>query len=171
MKLGKRWSYLWLLCLLIVLPLCGCSKDNIIPTDVAYPRQDEYDKVHAFGDGYYLVSKFEETYNSATTKFGVVNEKGEWVCPLSDENGFAIATANVQNNYTKAYHSIEYDYIGEDMFLIRSACIILGEDEIPTGYRASYAQHGRCMIVNVNGTSVGTGGYIVTRFANGCAMW
>lgn len=164
------------LCVILILICVLCSTPDEVnssntdeaTTEATYPRADEYDKVLASGDGYYLVSKFEESYNYATTKYGVVDVNGNWICSLSSKNGFALAAQNVQNGYTEAFHEIQYDYIGEDMFLIRSACIILGEEEIPEHYRASWATNGCSMIVRVDGTRVGTGGYVVTRFKNGC---
>lgn len=159
---------LMLICVLQFAPYeTNSSNETESTTEVTYPRSDEYDKVVASGDGYYLVCKFEESYDYATTKYGVVDVDGNWICTLSSKNGFAFAAENVQNGYTEAFHEIQYDYIGEDMFLIRSACIILGEEEIPTHYRTSWAANGCSIIVRADGTRIGTGGYVVTRFKNG----
>lgn len=138
--------------------------------DRSYPLQNQYDKVLAEGDGYYLVSKFEESYNSAYTMYGVVDENENWICPLSANNGFAKAAETVQDAYCKSYYPIVYDYLGEDIFVIRTSCIILGEEKIPDGYWNSYSAHGACRTVNIYGDLLHYGGFIISEFEDGYAF-
>ncbi|MDO4731765.1 MAG: hypothetical protein Q4B14_06595, partial [Clostridia bacterium] len=140
------------------------------PETPKYPLEGEYDEILAKGDGYYLVSKFEESYDSAATLYGVVSDAGTWVCPLSANNEFAKAANNIQDGYSQSYHKIKYDYLGDKIFVIKNCSIILGRETIPSGYWGVYESHGGCVMVDVNGKYINSGGYIITEFKDGYAF-
>lgn len=128
----------------------------------------EYDEVLASGDGYYLVKKEEETYNFATTKYGVIDESGNWICPLSDENGFAICANDVMEDwYNQYYGELEISYVNEDMFVVKSYCALVEEGGIPSGYETTYATHCRSFIVSADGDIITDGEYMMTKFYDG----
>lgn len=102
-----------------VFGLMGCENDDISQKEKIYPNRDEYDEILAEGDGYYLVNKYEETYNSATTKTGIIHDSGEWVLDLSDDNIFSQASVQESGksvvNGTNTF--LSYDYVGEGIFV------------------------------------------------------
>ncbi len=102
-----------------VFSLAGCVNYNLMQTKKKYPCMDEYDNVLAEGDGFYLVDKYEETYNSATNKIGIISDEGEWVLELSDNNIFSMASVQESGkpvvNGTSTF--LSYDYVGEGVFI------------------------------------------------------
>lgn len=102
----------------------GCStsfsgRKTVTPTQKPYPEQDKYDFVLAEGDGYYLVTKYEETYSSAVTLFGIVTENGDWILPLSSDTVFneALEDANGQSIIGSSKKvQTAYKYYGSGLF-------------------------------------------------------
>lgn len=128
----------------------------------------EYDAVLASGDGYSLVKIDEETYNSATTKYGVIDENGNWICPLSDKNGFALSADNVMNDgYNLSYGKLSFSYMNEGIFLVKVFCALVEEGGIPSGYDATYAAHCSSFIVRANGDIITNGEYMMTKYYDG----
>ena len=137
------------------------NKTNTLPTD-------EYDTILASGDRYYLVKKDEETYNSATTKYGVVDENGNWVCPLSDKNGFALSADKVMDSgYNKSYGNLSFSYMNEGFFIVKVYCALVEEGGIPSGYAATYSSHCGCYIVRYDGEIITDGEYLMTKYYDG----
>lgn len=114
------------ICFACIFGFTGCSTSfsggkTAAPTPKPYPDQDKYDSVLAEGDGYYLVKKYEETYNSAVTKYGIVSDSGEWILPLSESTVFN--EANNKYDSIGSYPFTEksnmmYRYFGEKCFLV-----------------------------------------------------
>ncbi len=131
-------------------------------------QKKEYDTVLAYGDGYYLVKKDVETYNSATTKYGVIDENGNWVCPLTDYNYFAIcAEVAMESGYNKSYGTLSFSYMNEGFFLVKVYCALVEEGGIPSGYEATYSSHCRSYIVRYDGELITSGKYLMTKYYNG----
>lgn len=149
-------------------PVSGNKYANT-PTPKPYPEQDKYDKVLAEGDGYYLVQKYEETYNSAETKFGIVSSSGEWVLPLSSSTVF-----NEYLDYAIQYSKtsdVGYRYFATGIFLAS-----LGVDV----YQADGTDYGvgncrgsiKCCFYNVNNSkSFSFNAYEMTEFENGILIF
>ncbi|MGN0448321.1 MAG: hypothetical protein ACI4GC_07240 [Acutalibacteraceae bacterium] len=139
-----------------------------LETTQNYPKSLEYDEVLAHGDGYFLVKKEEETYNSATTKYGVINQSGEWLCPLSDENGFAKSAEEIMHDaYNRSYYPARFDYLNEGFFLVKTYCVLVENESIPSGYEGTYTAHSDSRIVRYDGEIIGKGGYMMTEFYDG----
>ena len=105
----------------------GSAGKTATPTQKPYPERDKYDSVLAQGDGYYLVKKYEETYNSAVTKFGIVSDEGEWVLPLSSNTIFnqALDDANGQSIMGSSKKvQTAYRYFGSGVFLSTVAVMV-----------------------------------------------
>lgn len=161
----------------IILALCACSvtevyvdgssrSENLPPID-----ESEYDSILAMGDGYYLVDFFSETYASASTSYGVVNESGEWVCPLSSTNGFATAVEKLMSDgYNQAYSTPEYAYLGDDIFVVKVRCAIVGKEYVPSGYWNDWGFHGGCYLVDISGNICNSGGFMITEIYDGYAF-
>ena len=168
--------------LLISMLLCSCSgnlsdsfsqhlEEGVADSSSeAFPLSDsEYDELLASGDGYYLVSLFSETYNSASTAYGVVDQNGDWVCPLSDSNAFAAAVEDVlSDGYNEAYSKPEFAYLGSGIFVVKVRCVIVGKESIPSGYWDDWGFHGCCCLVDCRGNACGNGGFMITEIYDGC---
>lgn len=137
------------------------KKANKLPSD-------KYDTILASGDGYYLVKKQEETYNSATTKYGVFDKNGNWVCPLTDYNYFAIcADWAMESGYNKSYGNLSFSYMNEGFFLVKVYCALVEEGGIPSGYEATYSSHCKSYIVRYDGELITSGKYLMTKYYDG----
>lgn len=177
------------LCLLLMLSmLAGCSyfnfdKDTVAdidktsqsekPQTESLPPIDksQYDSVLAKGDGYYLVDFFSETYASATTSYGVVDESGKWVCPLSSTNGFADAVKELMSDgYNQAYSTPEFAYLGNGIFVVKVRCVVVGREYVPSGYWNDWGFHGGCYLVDFSGNIRNSGGFMITEIYDGYAF-
>lgn len=129
---------------------------------------DKYDVILASGDGYNIVRKHVETYNSAYDEYGVILDNGEWKTPMSDSNYLAYASeAILSDGYNKAYATPEYNYLGDGMFCVSVHCNVLG---ITTDTRDVWnnRMHGACIVLNIEEElSFGAGGYLITKYYNG----
>ena len=140
--------------------------ESIPPID-----SSQYDSVLAVGDGYYLVSLFSETYASASTAYGVVNESGEWVCSLSSSNGFATAVAELMSDgYNQAFSTPQYAYLGNGIFVVKVRCVIVGKEYVPSGYWNDWGFHGGCYLVDYSGQIRNSGGFMITEIYDGYAF-
>lgn len=86
---------------------------------VDYPSPEKYDSVLAYGDGYFLVNKSVETYNSAEIQFGVINDESEWVLELSADNLFAESARKLNRPAGGANSAqyMSYEYLGDGIFI------------------------------------------------------
>lgn len=165
----KRLIPILILTILAILTSCSSLQNNILNENTTnkIPIGD-YDDILASGDGYYLVKKEEETYNSATTKYGVIDENNIWVCPLSVKNGFASSAAKVmESGYNKSYGHLSFSYMNEGFFLVKVFCALVEEGGIPNGKAAEYSSHCRCYIVRYDGKIITDGEYLMTKYYDG----
>lgn len=178
----KKYIMCFICLLLMVSVFAGCSSFNLggditnnkdeneqLQTEDLPPiDKSQYDSVLAKGDGYYLVDFFSETYDSATTSYGVVDESGEWVCPLSSTNGFAEAVNELMSDgYNQAYSTPEFAYLGEGIFVVKVRCVIVGREYVPKGYWDDWGFHGGCHLVNYKGEIRNSGGFMITEIYEG----
>lgn len=118
--------------IIIVLSLSACeifdkaetfsddTKNNKPLSEVKIPiSPEEYDAVLASGDGYFLVSKFVETYSAAEKQIGIVDSNGIWVLELSSSNifGEAVKTEEGQPVLTGQKTYLSYKYLGDGIFV------------------------------------------------------
>ena len=168
--------------------LAGCSyfnfdKDTVADIDKSSQSEkpqteslppidkSQYDSVLAKGDGYYLVDFFSETYASATTSYGVVDESGKWVCPLSSTNGFADAVKELMSDgYNQAYSTPEFAYLGNGIFVVKVRCVVVGREYVPSGYWNDWGFHGGCYLVDFSGNIRNSGGFMITEIYDGYAF-
>ncbi len=178
----KFWIFI-IVVLLMIFTFAGCSSFDLDSDTTNHKGKnnqseksppidkDEYDSVLAEGEGYYLVDSFSETYASASTSYGVVNESGDWVCPLSSTNGFADAVEKlVSDGYNRAYSTPEFAYLGNDIFAVKVRCVVVGKEHIPSGYWNDWGAHGGCYLVDCSGSIRNSGGYMITEIYDGYAF-
>lgn len=129
---------------------------------------DKYDEILVSGDGYNIVRKHVETYDSAYDEYGVLLDSGEWKTSMSNSNYLAFASEDIlSDGYNSAYATPEYNYLGEGMFCVSVYCNVLGITT-DTSDVWNNRMHGACIVLNIEEEfSFGAGGYLITPFYNG----
>lgn len=150
--------------------LSNDSNESNLSQNVNLPSSsDKYDEILASGDGYNLVRKHIESYDSSYDEYGIIKDSGEWVTEMSKTNYISTAVQSLMSDgYVVAYYKPEFYYLGESMFATYCACAILDVTDIPSGYFGTYAMHGVCWVINPEQEiSFGAGGYLISEYKNG----
>ncbi len=110
--------------LLLAMLIIGLIVNNVVNNqnndpEEKMPDSSFYDQILASGDGYFVVSKHEESYNSAETKIGVITSENEWVMNLSSSNIFGEATEIETGKpvLTGGSTYLTYAYMGDGIFM------------------------------------------------------
>ncbi len=141
---------------------------SITDTPTLPASSEKYDEILAEGDGYNIVRKHVETYDSAYDEYGVILDNGEWKTPMSNSNYLTYASEDIlSDGYNSAYATPEYNYLGEGMFCVSVYCNVLGITTDTSEVSKNY-MHGACIVLNIEEEmSFGAGGYLITKYYDG----
>ncbi len=154
------------------------SYNEDVSLDISYehdiaatlPGEGQYDTLLAFGDGYFLVSRWFENYQEAYTEYGIINEDAVWLIPLSKNNSIARAVDGF-SPYAESYYDLKFDYVNDGMFIVRRQCCIFPESIDFYNYAESYIANGGCYVINAETGGAYSAGAFVTKYHDGYCFY
>jgi len=117
----KRICLLLALVMLVTL-IAACGSETNDSTTMPISN-GEWDRIEVYGGGYFIVSKRVETFDASRIEFGVVDEDGNWIHPLSADHIFL---GGVYARFTVG--SLRYMYLGDGMFAATVGVTLIHSD-------------------------------------------
>lgn len=109
----KKFTAVIVSCLTLLSVLVGCGQVE--------HKNDEYDKVLMSGDGYEIVAKWTDSFETSGNMIGVLRD-GKWLYPLSDDNIF-LQHRYLKEKPSRIINTSNYDdfkYCSDGMFRIEN---------------------------------------------------
>lgn len=149
------------------IPALEINNSNQEIAETANIPHGDFDEILAQGDGYYIVIKHVETYETSHDEYGVIDNNSEWLTPLSSNNYISQAVKETMHDgYNVVYSPAEFVYLGEKMFAVKTSCALIGRDTL--NHWATSETHGDSSVLDVeNQTFFRTRGYVITKFTDG----